>query len=61
MAKQKNVFRVKVPIKATDPEKLTTAMIANNMKDDKEYDYTDIQRIGNIWIAWFYKSLKNVE
>ena len=58
MAKQKNEFRVKVFIKAPTPEQLIQAQINNNMKDKKEYDYTDIQRHGNMWFAFYYKNLR---
>jgi len=58
MAKQKNIFRVPVALKAGSENELSKKCFENNKKDNKEYHYFDIRRVANIWVCWYYKDLK---
>ena len=46
---------------APDLKGLMRAMLANNLKDGKEYGYFDIQKDGDRWVAFFYKHIKAIE
>ena len=54
----KDVFRIPHFIEAPNKEDLKRACIQNNLKDNKPYEYFDIQKEGSKWVAWYYKSVK---
>lgn len=50
----KNIFRIPNFLQAPSPEKLKELMLLNNLKNDQEFLYFDIQKDGSFWIAWFW-------
>lgn len=58
MAKNKNEYRVPNYVGANSRAALIQAMLNNNLKDKKEYDYYFFEKDGNNYFAWYYKSVK---
>ena len=50
---QGTVFRFPTFIKASTPERLSEAMLKNNIKHGIEFRYFDIQFVKGKWFAWF--------
>lgn len=50
----KNIHRIPHYLQASTPEQLKQLMHKNNIKNDQEFLYFDIQREGSFWIAWFW-------
>ena len=54
----KNIFRVPHFLKADTDIGIIREMVNNNVKQDKEFDYYLIEKIGTKWYAWYYDTLK---
>lgn len=52
----KNIFRVPHYLIELTKEELMTAMLSNNIANDKEYTYFDIQQEKQFWVAWYFRT-----
>jgi hypothetical protein len=57
----KNILRIPHYLIANTKDELIRLMLKNNVDNDKEYGYFDIQKEGSQWVAWYYDSIKPIE
>jgi adenosine deaminase len=56
----KNIYRVKLFLTADTAEQLVKKQVENNLLHLKEFEYTDINKVGNKWYAWYGLDIKTL-
>jgi hypothetical protein len=50
----KKILRVPLSLTAKSADELTRKCLENNIKYNTEFEYFQINKVGNEWVAWFY-------